>query len=888
MKKKNLSFMTLFMLTATLVGGCSCGKQSNENVSNLVIKVGDKEYSAKELYNDLLSTGIGANEAFSKILRLVVEQSMETTSNIQAAADLAAESFEKEVENDAAANGISKEESRKKLLEQKGYTSVEQMKSDIIYEQKLTRITESYWEENKESYFEGYIQSRLPYLVRHILVKIDDTNANKIANNVSISQTDGQKLVDVIKDLEKEGDFDTVARFESEDTGSNITGGAYYMDNTYGANGFVDEFVYGTYAFDTYTTKSVEGDVTTYTYGANQTKLNKLSGLNDTDTFAKYYKDGFNFVDMSIVNMMGEVYNKTTLSNKDYFTIDVVDSEGKTASNLNSTENYYARSILFNNAFNKPGVSVIGYSSKTEAEESAAHYVEFKNGNDTKYILADENDNPIFFVAARGSSNQIWVHFLTINVSALDDIENAKKFFSLNPSSEDNYVSYVELMSKKEGTQEMNTYINELEGYVKSYATAGIGSSVGEESLLKYDMVAHYMSENDIKYVNKDLEAAVLTYIENRRKYLKLKLDNSISEDWDTHTDKLALSMDPLIQSGIKPYECGVYVDSEVTTRNNPYTALTTSDHLCRYVYGKGYELQLSFYYETTSSGSSNESFTKVTKNHDNRLWFTETVYNEYQYVTIGEDNAALVLPTPEVKDGFVFKGWYTDKDLTQAVTTVDLSESRMTNKTIFFAKVEAAQATTINYTYKYEDGTLVDADIVSGITNTNDKSKVYSASGNNTVTLDGAKISSAAVTFEKFQVGGQDATSLDIAYADMNQTKEVVVIVSPKATTIVYEYVTLTDANTDGFVDAEDADTNPYLTSYTYNPGASDYNVAILTSAFEWSTAQLEAKSIRVVRYGETFKDVEVSELTLSEEDMGKVITVYVIVEAKQVQGGE
>ena len=32
-------------------------------------------------------------------------------------------------------------------------------------------------------------------------------------------------------------------------------------------------------------------------------------------------KDGFNFVDMAHVNMLGEVYNQTTLSNKDYFNI---------------------------------------------------------------------------------------------------------------------------------------------------------------------------------------------------------------------------------------------------------------------------------------------------------------------------------------------------------------------------------------------------------------------------------------------------------------------------------------------------------------------------------------------------------------------------------------
>ena len=65
-----------------------------------------------------------------------------------AAADLAAESFEEEVENDAATNGTSIKDSRKKLLEEKGYESVEEMKSDIIYERKGSGVGRLISEEN--------------------------------------------------------------------------------------------------------------------------------------------------------------------------------------------------------------------------------------------------------------------------------------------------------------------------------------------------------------------------------------------------------------------------------------------------------------------------------------------------------------------------------------------------------------------------------------------------------------------------------------------------------------------------------------------------------------------------------------------------------------------
>ena len=59
MKKKNLSFMTLFMLTATIVAGCSCNKQSNENVNKIVFEINGEKYSADDLMKELMSSGIG-------------------------------------------------------------------------------------------------------------------------------------------------------------------------------------------------------------------------------------------------------------------------------------------------------------------------------------------------------------------------------------------------------------------------------------------------------------------------------------------------------------------------------------------------------------------------------------------------------------------------------------------------------------------------------------------------------------------------------------------------------------------------------------------------------------------------------------------------------------
>lgn len=716
MKKKNLSFMTLLMLTATLIGGCSCDNKSNENVNSLVIKVGNKVYSAKELYNELLSTGTGTNEAFAKVLRLVVEQTMETTANIQGAADLAAESFEEEVKTNAASNGISRDEARKQLLKDKGYESVEQMKSDIIYERKLDLMTTTYWEENKEAYYNEYVANRLPYLIRHVLVKIEDyTNANKIANNVNVSQPEAKKLADVVKDLEQHGDFVETAHLYSEDPGSVGTGGAYYMDNTYGANGFVDEFVYGTYAFDAYTTRTeVDGNVT-YTYGPVEDKISKLAGLSDTEAFATYYENGFNFVDMNLFNILGEVDDQTDRNAKDFFSIDNYNQDGtKSTSSMNDTDNYYARSIIFNRAINKPGVSVIGYNTKEEAiAANAKHFVEYKVENDTKYILADENNNAIFFVAARGESNSLWVHFLTINVSALSNLEEAKKFFSISPDYADEDVSYVELMANSESASVRNKYINELESYVKSYVTSGKAGTNGDESILKYDMVRHYITKGNISYMTDQLKNAINSYIDNKKAFAKTNLVNAMADDWNVHTNKLTTSTSDLVQMDVKPYECGVLIpknnDDQDALRNNVYSVFSTSDRICKYVYGEGYKVRLSYFYEKETSTTSAESFEPVVKDSTNKtLSFTEES-NYTEYVSIGKNNDHFILATPKVAAGYVFEGWYTDKNLTQRVPDdhdgdqyVDLSESRYTNDTVFFAKVVKG----VSVEYKYVDNT--------------------------------------------------------------------------------------------------------------------------------------------------------------------------------------
>ena len=900
MKKKNLSFMSLLTLSVALLGGCG---GSDKNVSDIVLKVGDKEYTAEQLYNRLLSTGTGANEAFSMVLRLVVESSMETTANIQTAADMAEETFEEEVEVYAQNNGVSVKDARKTLLEEKGYDSVDEMKADIIYQQKLTRLNEQYWETHKEEFYDDYVENRLPYLVSHVLVKLDDnTNGNKIANNVNVSQAEAEKIHDVITRFKNGDEFSFIANHFSDDSGSTASGGAYYMDTT---TSFVDEFLYGTYIFDAYTEKGVDESGTeprTYYKWGRTDKYDKLIEVGfiegedeNNDRIAKYYENGLNVVTMDLVEKLGDVANKTSTGDFHYIgyvgSEDYVSSSGVTEydsnlNNLNSNYNAYARSIIFNRAFNKPGLSVIGgYETKEEAEaDGVKNCVEIRTYTDdthftSNWVLADENGNPIFFVAAKGSSNDVWLHFLTINKSSLDNLADAKKYFSIDPNAEDGYVSYAEdpAFNIDATNPSKKKLISEIEGYIKSYITAGHGSTVGEESLLSYKMLEDYMASKNITWSNDKLKDAVGTYISRRRKLLNQKHDNKLLESFDKHADKLTTAESELVKMGIKPYECAVVLPSEAYA---PINNSTSTGNLCRYVYGKGYQVKLSYYYHTDLV-SSGTSYTKITTSTDivkfNKDDSIPGGFTQWAYV--GKGN--VTLPTSAdmtVKPGYKFEGWYTTKDFQDGtrVYEAELAETSIKNHTLFYAKIVPEEGTyQINYTYKYK-GTDIAAD--AALVTKRDKTQAeYSSTGgaSNTHTLDINNFESQAFTFAGFDVNGvvENTYTFTLDGTDVSAGISVTVYVEPIATT--FNYV-LVDEEGDEF-GTEVVNVTNAPKGQTYNPETVAENVVTINK--ELLTIVDTDYEVKGFKYARNDQEEAADSFTLEQQDCGKTIIVYVVV---------
>lgn len=299
----------------------------------------------------------------------------------------------------------------------------------------------------------GYIQNKVPYHIRHILVQVDASQDYGFSRG-HISSDDAHQIYQVVTALANGTSFADTANLYTDDTGNKdsntgtLNGGEYIMDTS---TPFVNEFKLGIYTYDLLLSgKGYESD-------ANyQTKLDNLHIPESVkDTLTDF---GVSYIPYDIILELEKVKDRTT-------------ADGVTVND--NDEDYYPRNIYFNKYFQNRNVAFItdeallddsqlGYKddySSFEGDNWTAvgmdkrddkvsgstvysdvneegHYitsgVQSTNLNDTqksnfqeitingvtKNVLCDQNDNPIMVVRNQESSSGI--HFIVIERSAFD------------------------------------------------------------------------------------------------------------------------------------------------------------------------------------------------------------------------------------------------------------------------------------------------------------------------------------------------------------------------------------------------------------------------------------------------------------------------------------
>lgn len=299
----------------------------------------------------------------------------------------------------------------------------------------------------------GYIQNKVPYHIRHILVQVDASQDYGFSRG-HISSDDAHQIYQVVTALANGTSFADTANLYTDDTGNKdsntgtLNGGEYIMDTS---TPFVNEFKLGIYTYDLLLSeKGYESD-------ANyQTKLDNLHIPESVkDTLTDF---GVSWIPYDIILELEKVKDRTT-------------ADGVTVNDNDA--NYYPRNIYFNKYFQNRNVAFItdealltdnqlGYKNNYSSFEGdnwtavgmdkrddkvsgstvysdvneEGHYItsgvtstnlddtqksnfqEITIDGVTKNVLCDQNGNPIMVVRNQESSSGI--HFIVIERSAFD------------------------------------------------------------------------------------------------------------------------------------------------------------------------------------------------------------------------------------------------------------------------------------------------------------------------------------------------------------------------------------------------------------------------------------------------------------------------------------
>ena len=303
----------------------------------------------------------------------------------------------------------------------------------------------------------GYIQKKVPYHIRHILVQVDASQDYGYSRG-HISSDDAHQIYQVVTALANGTSFADTANLYTDDTGNKdsntgtLNGGEYIMDSS---TPFVNEFKLGIYTYDLLLSDNDYKSDTNY-----QTKRDNLLSPNIPESVINTLTDfGVSWIPYDIILELEKVKDQTTANG-----VTVNDND----------EDYYPRNIYFNKYFQNRNVAFItdeallndsqlgyytsdyssfkgdnwtnvgmdkrndkvsgntvysdineeghyitsGVQSINLDDKEKSNFQEITIDGVTKNVLCDQNDNPIMVVRNQESSSGI--HFIVIERSAFD------------------------------------------------------------------------------------------------------------------------------------------------------------------------------------------------------------------------------------------------------------------------------------------------------------------------------------------------------------------------------------------------------------------------------------------------------------------------------------
>ena len=446
MKKSKLTLSIVTSLIATLaLAGCNDAvtKGKDGYILTLTNSSGTKvNVTADEVFGEYYNEVSGVKKMFDSVYELYVRNYWKDDSLKSDLKDIEKTAKEKvQADKDTAKSnatgGTTYDEALKEILEEKGVESVKELYSYYEYQLMKDKYEEDFYDDhildlrdgfNYGTQKDGYLEEKIPYHVKHILVNVSASSG--ALYNGEITEAEARKLSSVVKIIaESTGTeqsaytFGQLALEQSDDTNTRATfGDLGIMDKD---TSYVNEFKLGLYAYDSI-------------YNKNTVANKDLIDIpEEQETFFSTNEDAkIGQIPYGVFEELSRVADMT----KDG---DFVVNDGKAF--------FYPRNIYFNKYLNNHRISVIvpndlpaaadlyqpdaqGKASGTEAYVGArndtyaalpgfnAKGSELQNidwiNNDDGKVLCDEEGKVILVVRA-GTSSYQGVHFIVVERSAL-------------------------------------------------------------------------------------------------------------------------------------------------------------------------------------------------------------------------------------------------------------------------------------------------------------------------------------------------------------------------------------------------------------------------------------------------------------------------------------
>lgn len=486
-------------------------------------------YTANELYSQFKTSAAGVEGFYNAITEVIIRNEMDSTENAASKAEILEQAANKvsavkeTAQDNADTNNTKYDDELDKLLESNNVDTLAELKDKFAYALMKTKIEDKFYEDNAQELlvgaaasgsvpeYKGYLETRLPYHVRHILVSVSaDSSA---FYNGTITAQEAKNIASVIKRLairKNNETFGDIAREASADTTSAANFGDLGIMSK--ATSYVNEFKLGVYAYD-----AIYNQNTSVASGA------KL----DIPVTASTYLDTLG---------LGEIPYGAALKLEQVADI-IKDVNGNQVNKGSSL--YYPRNIYFNEYFNKHNVSVIVPKDTDGTAISTTGLGGFQNvaelgGNK---VLTDEDGKVILAVRAgsgTSSSGYQGVHFIVVERSALVDTEGGV-------SLSDYYTTEIPGTSTfpQVSGNDAKTYVNFMNTTTAIYKNRSqtVKDEVrGFDTMIDAHIYEKYAAKQNVVIHDDTVRASVENYIKVTREANAFSTDLTYEQSWTTYT----------------------------------------------------------------------------------------------------------------------------------------------------------------------------------------------------------------------------------------------------------------------------------------------------------------------------------------------------------------